>query len=97
MKKLFFAAAAAMAIVSVSNIFASEHISSSLAGVSDTDTVASIAIADTTDTTAAPATAEPASFADTTDTETPAQQQSSLNDEPDTTAQATPDSVPAQH
>lgn len=96
MKKLFFAAVAAMAIVSVSSAFAFNH-SANFAGVSDTDTVASIAIADTTDTTAAPATAEPASFADTTDTEAPAQQQSSLNDEPDTTAQATPDSVPAQN
>ena len=51
MKKLVFAAVAAMAIISVSNAFAFNNVSSSAAVADTTDSTISLAVADTTDTT----------------------------------------------
>ena len=70
MKKLVFAAVAAMAIISVSNAFAFNNVSSSSAAVADTtdstislatdttDSTINLAVADTTDTTKASANFE---------------------------------------
>ena len=69
MKKLVFAAVAAMAIISVSNAFAYNNVSSSAAGADTTDSTISLAtdttdstinlaVADTTDTTKASANFE---------------------------------------
>ena len=58
MKKLVFAAVAAMAIISVSNAFAFNNVSSSAAVADTTDSTINLAVADTTDTTKASANFE---------------------------------------
>lgn len=98
MKKLFFVAVAGMAIVSASNVFAFTNTPSRSAAVSDTDSVASLALVDTTDTAATPVSAvKEVALANDTDSTVAAHAFAFADfDQIDSVAPSTPDSALSQ-